>query len=255
MPPGKRILAVDDEGVVLGAIRKALRKDAYKIDTVESAAEALKLLAVVAYDVMISDLMMPEVDGLELLKRIGEMGIRVPSVMITGYPTIKTALRAKRLGAFEYITKPFTREELRSVVVRALRWGAEEREHPAGEAEGGSSDSRYYIPGHSWVEMEEDGSARMGMAVAYSRTVGPIERLQLPDRNSYVEQGRIFAQVQAADGIEHSLHCPLSGAVLDANPLIGEHAGLAAIDPEGKGWLLRIQPEDPEGELPNLTPA
>lgn len=255
MPSDKRILAVDDEPVIHGAIRKALRKDAYKIDTVENAGEALQLLSVVPYDVVISDLMMPGIDGLELFKRIGEMGIKVPAIMITGYPTIKTALRAKRLGAFEYVTKPFTREELRSVVVRAIRWGAEEHDQVRKADGGESADSRYYIPAHSWAAIEKDGSVTIGMAAEFASTVGKVAGLRLPDQNAYVEQGRVFAQVEAADGIEHSLHCPLSGGVLEINSVVREHADLAGIDPEGKGWLLRIQPEDPDGELPNLTPA
>lgn len=252
---GKRILAVDDEKVVLEAVRKALRKDAYQIDTVESAGEALELLSVVSYDVMISDLMMPEIDGLELIERVGEMGLKVPSVMITGYPTIKTALRAKRLGAFEYVTKPFTREELRSVVVRAIRWGDEEHRQSRNRSTEEPSGSRYYIPDHAWAAVEENGSVRIGMTREFASTIGKVAGLQLPDQNAYIEQGRIFAQVKAADGIEHSLHCPLSGGVLEVNPMVKEHAGLAGIDPEGKGWLLRIQPEDLEGELPNLVPA
>src|SRR3972149_6860701 len=117
----KHILVVDDDEVVLGAVCKALRPDHYAIDTAQSADEALKLLSESSYGLVITDLMMPGMDGLELLRRIQDMGAKSETIMITGYPTIQTALRAKRLGAVEYVTKPFTRQELRSVVVRGLR--------------------------------------------------------------------------------------------------------------------------------------
>ncbi|HLE05643.1 MAG TPA: response regulator, partial [Anaerolineales bacterium] len=113
----KDILVVDDDEVVLGAVCKALRPDNYAIDTAQSADEALKLLSDSSYRLVITDLMMPGMDGLELLQHIHDMGAKSETIMITGYPTIQTALRAKRLGAFEYVTKPFTRQELRSVVV------------------------------------------------------------------------------------------------------------------------------------------
>ncbi len=252
----ERILVVDDEEVVLSSVRKVLRKDGYNIDTVKSADEALKLLkSSPSYDLVITDLMMPGMDGLAFLDHIRDMGTRVQTIMVTGYPTIETALRAKRLGAFEYITKPFTRQELRSVVVRAVRKGSGELQPSGPVASPGSSIPIYYIPDHSWVGMEPDGMVRVGMARAFASTVGKVAGLELPGIGDLLEQGRVFAVIKAADGVEHSLHAPMSGLVVEVNLAVVEDAGLAGQDCEGAGWLLRIEPHNPDREIQNLLPA
>ena len=169
----KHILVVDDDEVVLGAVCKALRPDKYAIDTAQSADEALKLLLESSYRVVITDLMMPGMDGLELLQRIHDMGAKSESIMITGYPTIQTALRAKRLGAFEYVTKPFTRQELRSVVVRGLRRVG------GGDAGAGSGRSRICAAGllHPRTLLGPGGAGRQrhyrdGTGIRFSRGAG-----------------------------------------------------------------------------------
>ena len=167
----KDILVVDDDEVVLGAVCKALRPDNYAIDTAQNADEALKLLSESSYRLVITDLMMPGMDGLELLQRIHDMGAKSETIMITGYPTIQTALRAKRLGAFEYVTKPFTRQELRSVVVRGLRRVGEELPAP-GPAATGSAQPVYSIPEHSWARVEPDGNVTIGMVRAFAFAQG-----------------------------------------------------------------------------------
>lgn len=231
----ERVLVVDDEPVVLEAVSRALRQTDLHIDTALSAREALALLSDSAYELVITDLMMPEMDGLALLERIREAGWKTAAIMITAYPTIRTALRAKRLGAYEYVTKPFTRQELLSVVVRALRASA------AGSAPEKPTQPRHCLPDHAWAEIQPDGTALVGMARAFAAAVGQIASLRLPAPGAELEQGRICATILAADGIEHSLHSPLSGTVVDLNPA-------------GTGWLLRLAPRRLDAELPDLVP-
>jgi CheY-like chemotaxis protein len=250
----KHILVVDDDEVVLGAVCKALRPDHYSIDTAQSADEALKLLSESSYRVVITDLMMPGMDGLELLQRIQHMGAKSETIMITGYPTIQTALRAKRLGAFEYVTKPFTRQELRSVVVRGLRRGGEGPPAP-GPAATGSAQPVYSIPEHSWARLEQDGNVIIGMVRAFASAVGQIEEILFPQLDSFLEQGRACGVVRAADSVEHTLHSPLTGRVIEINPSVLQDAKLAGRDPEGAGWLFRLAPQNLDREIPNLDPA
>lgn len=251
----ERVLVIDDEKVVLAAIRKALRQSDLEIDTAESAAAALELLATSSYKLIITDLMMPGMDGLQLLRHIRDMGMNTAAIMITGYPSIQTALYAKRLGAFEYVTKPFTRQELHSVVIRAIRaegvGGPQVGLVPPSEA----GAPVYYLPAHSWAKIQPDGTVRLGMARIFALTVGEIERLRLPGKGDVVEQGRVCAVVQAADGVDHSVHSPLSGTVLEVNTEVLENPSLASRDPEHGGWLLRLMPRDLDAEIPNLSPA
>jgi CheY-like chemotaxis protein/glycine cleavage system H lipoate-binding protein len=252
---GERILAIDDERVVLDAIRKALRQSDLETDTAQSAAAALQLLTASSYKLVITDLMMPGMDGLQLLRRIRDMGVKTAAIMITGYPSIQTALYAKRLGAFEYVTKPFTRQELNSVVIRAIRAGAVAGPQVEGAPPPEAGEPVYYLPAHSWAKIEPDGTVRLGMARAFAFTVGEIARLQLPAKGDLVEQGRVCAVVHATDGVDHSIHSPLSGTVLEVNAVVLENPSLAGRDPEHLGWLLRLMPQNLDAEIPNLSPA
>jgi CheY-like chemotaxis protein/glycine cleavage system H lipoate-binding protein len=251
---GKHILVVDDEAVVLGAVAKALKRLNCTIDSVQSAEEALKRLKAAPYDLVIADLMMPGLDGLELMQRLREQGSTAGVIMITGYPTVRTAMKARQLGAFEYVTKPFTRQELASVVVRALRsrenpaavHGPSEPEQPTGNL--------YFIREHSWAKMEPDGTARIGMARAFAATVGELIEVKLPKKDDMVRQGRVCATLRATDTVEHSLHSPLSGRVIETNDRVLKEPGLASRDPEGAGWFIHIDPNAPEIELNDLVP-
>lgn len=249
---GKRILVVDDEVVVLGAVSKALRKMDCAIDTVESAEEALKLMADRPYHVVITDLMMPGTDGLGLMKALRDRGSRAETIVITGYSSVESALKAKQLGAFEYVTKPFTRQEILSVVVRALRRGEYNPLGPVVDAPE-SVEKVYLIPDHSWVRLEPDRTVRMGMAQAFAAAVGEIVDLELPAEDALVEQGRMCVVVRAEDGVEHYVNAPLTGRILEVNRMLEDDAELALRDPEGDGWLLRLEPHDLETELRNLV--
>jgi CheY-like chemotaxis protein/glycine cleavage system H lipoate-binding protein len=249
---GKRILVVDDEVVVLGAVSRALRKTDCAIDTAGSAEEALRLMADHSYHVVITDLMMPETDGLGLMNALREMGSVAETIVITGYPTVGSALRAKRLGAFEYVTKPFTRQEILSVVIRALR-KSEERSLGSTDRTPKSLRKVYLIPDHSWARMEPDRTVRVGMVRALASTIGEAVDLELPGEGDVIEQGRMCVVVRAEDGVEHYINAPLSGRVLEVNERLEEDAELALRDPEGEGWLLRLEPQDPEEELAHLV--
>ncbi|MBI4841835.1 MAG: sigma-54-dependent Fis family transcriptional regulator [candidate division NC10 bacterium] len=125
---GRRILLVDDEADTLDACTQILRKDGYQVETAVSAREAIQLLRSRPFDLAITDLKMPQVDGLELLKAIKRVDPEMAVVMITGYATVETAVASMKEGAYDYIPKPFTPDELRLVVRNAL-----ERQELVGE--------------------------------------------------------------------------------------------------------------------------
>ncbi len=250
---GKRILAVDDEAVVLEAVKKALRKTDYAIDTAGTAEEAVRLLGKEAYDLVITDLLMPDMDGLELMQHMRKAGSPAQIIVITGYPTIQSALKARRLGAFEYVTKPFTRQELVSVVVRALRRGESAPGEAALSEPRRSTEQLYFIPEHSWATIEADKTARMGMARIFASTIGAIAGIDFPVQGDRLEQGKMCATVRAADGVVHQLYSPFSGRVIGFNEMVLKDPGLASRDPEGTGWLLQIALDDPDRELHNLS--
>ena len=115
-----KILIVDDEVHVCTSIAKALESTAYIVDTVLSGEEALKKQDIEKYDVIITDLMMPGISGMDLLKALTKKYPETRVIMITGYPSTKSTVAAIKSGALDFLPKPFTPDELRSAVAKIL---------------------------------------------------------------------------------------------------------------------------------------
>jgi len=116
----RRVLVVDDEPSVRESLRIVL-KERYDVSGVSSANAALELISTEPFDVVMLDILMPGMDGLEALEQIKQRGTTPQVVMVTATKTVKTAVTAMKLGAFDYITKPFDVEELLVIVDRAVQ--------------------------------------------------------------------------------------------------------------------------------------
>lgn len=115
-----KILIIDDEDVVLKSCLRILRNEAYEIDIASSGVEGLELARKKKYDIVITDLKMPKIGGMEILSTLKNEQSDVTVVIFTGYATVETAREALKNGAFDYIPKPFTPDELREVVKNAI---------------------------------------------------------------------------------------------------------------------------------------
>jgi two-component system nitrogen regulation response regulator GlnG len=114
------LLVVDDESSILLAFRKAFREPAVTVLTAETAAEGLEVARQRHPDVIVLDVHLPDMSGLEMLRRLRELDARSPIVFITGKSTTDTAIEAMKLGAYEYLLKPVELSTLRQVVEKAL---------------------------------------------------------------------------------------------------------------------------------------
>jgi DNA-binding NtrC family response regulator len=123
-----RILVVDDEDIVVKSCTRIL-SDRHQVDSASNGRDALLKIEEEAYDLVILDIMMPGMDGIEVLRRIKETHPDVVVVMVTGLSQIETAVQAMKLGAFDYISKPFDPDELALVVQRVLERRALMREN------------------------------------------------------------------------------------------------------------------------------
>ncbi len=116
----EHILVVDDSPDTLEVLQRNLESKGYRVFTAPGAVEAIKILESTAMDLVITDLKMPNVDGLSLVRHIQENFKDTEVMMITGYPSIEGAVEAVKTGAEEYLSKPFTDEELFAAVKRVL---------------------------------------------------------------------------------------------------------------------------------------
>ena len=119
-----KILVVDDEDIVRVSCQRALEPEGYEVITVRSGAEGLKLLEKESFDLVMTDLKMPDMDGIEVLRSVKENWPDTELILITGHGTVATAVDAMKLGAFDYVEKPFRPDEFVILVARAL-----ERKH------------------------------------------------------------------------------------------------------------------------------
>ena len=266
-PAPSSILVIDDEEIIHKSLRKILRRHGHRVDSAMRAQEGLDKLRNGAYDLVLTDLMMPEMNGIELLEAMKQAGIRVPVIMITGYPTIRTAVEALRLGAVDYLAKPFTRDELLGPVNRTLRRAGEQSDapkqtlQPHRDAPGPADADGYetpvihllpgdtvYLPEHAWATYRNDGTFDVGVEASFLGALNQVAAIQLPDEGDLVEQGYVFARLRTGNGESHGVFVPLTGQVVGVNrELLDTPASLA---PET--WLVRVLPTRLAQELPLL---
>jgi len=124
-----RILLIDDEAIALTNLSHVLRKEGYEVTACKDGATGLAALAQETFDLVLTDLKMPGLDGMEVLRRVQAEHPHVPVIMITGHATLDSAVAAMKAGAFHYLAKPFRLAEAREVVRSALELSAARREN------------------------------------------------------------------------------------------------------------------------------
>ena len=153
-----RILLVDDEEIVLRSCQRILSGGDYDIDTARDGLAALELINANPYDVLILDIKMPKMDGIEVLRRVKEARPDIDVIMITGLHDIQTAVQAMKLGALDYLPKPFEPEDLEMIV-------------------GKTFDRRAALQGSIELESDDDTSYRFENIIGTSAPMQQVFRL------------------------------------------------------------------------------
>lgn len=260
MSESTKILVIDDEEIVHASVRRILTRLGFEVDSSFSAQDGLDRMSKNHYDAAITDLMMPEMNGVEMLHAMKERGINLPTIMITGYPTIKTAMQALRLGATDYIPKPFTRQELLSPLNRALRRCGDStrpdcEDNPFSDrdrmAKGGvqiNPGDVFFLPEHSWAIYNQDGTIDIGVEASFLALIPKVDEIESPGENDLVEQGYPGFKLKAS-GEVHGVFMPLSGRVVANNKALLSKPELL----DSKTWVLKIIPSQLNEELGALS--
>jgi CheY-like chemotaxis protein/glycine cleavage system H lipoate-binding protein len=254
------ILVVDDEQVILDAVAKICTMEGYTVTRVPEATEAARLLESGSYGIMLCDIMMPQMDGFQLLEIARKRAPGMPVIMATGYSTVENAVRSLREGAIDFVPKPFTSDELLSAVGRATKY-RRLVEAIRSAASGAADPSLLIVPcppkyqrlGYaSWVVLEDGGTALVGLTHLFIRVMERFEHLELLAVNSEIAQGNACAQIRTSDGLSHSVLAPVSGRIIEVNA--AATPDVIEKDPYFSGWLYRCIPSDVDYEMPQLTP-
>jgi len=119
-----KALVIDDEQIVLDSVSKILKDENYEVDVFLSGREGLNQAIEKEYDIVLTDIRMPDIGGMRVLRDIKRAKPSLPVVIITGYASVKSAVQAMKLGAADYIEKPFTPDQLLKAVDSALEIAA-----------------------------------------------------------------------------------------------------------------------------------
>jgi CheY-like chemotaxis protein len=264
--PAARILCVDDEAVILDSFRKILVLDGYCVDTVETGQEALGLIQTHHYDFVFTDLRMPAMDGLEVVKAVKHMRPDIDVVIITGYATVETAVDCMKQGALDYVQKPFTEDELLAFVKKTLirrkdRLAKQLRPHVnithLPDAQGARA-GEFSIPGgvlisggHCWASMAQDGSVKVGLDDFAKKLIGPVDVIDFPNVGMTIKSGQpLFSVRQKHRRVQ--FYAPVSGQVVRINPALSEDCEALDMTPYQRNWICVIDADNLDVEVPKL---
>jgi len=271
------ILVVDDEKVVCQNCKKILREEGFSVTTTLSGEECLNLINERRYDAAILDLKIPDIDGMELLKAIKEIKPHITIIIITGYSSLESAIEAMKLGAADYIVKPFTPDELSISLKEALQQSpvvAGERGiiepfiggwdiiEPLTKKDELEEEIQEFKKGRVWtpdpfkpayfsewtgVRIGKDKTARIALSDLFLGLKGKVEYIDFPRVGGQIDKDtpcfRIFYTSKESFSTQMEEVCsPVSGEVIELNPLVLSNINIANEDPFFSGWLIQIVP-------------
>ncbi|MEG8947743.1 response regulator [Rosettibacter firmus] len=261
--PKARILCVDDEDIILDSFRKILVLDGYSVDTVNSGAEAINLVKSHHYDFVFTDLKMPEMDGVEVTKTIKYLRPDIDVIIITGYATVETAVECMKLGAMDYVQKPFTEDELLEFTKKCLikrhdriQKQLKPRVHIAhipeiekvGKSEFAIPGGVFISEGHCWAAVSQDGSVKVGLDDFAKKLIGKIDSIEFPNLGMNVQKGQpLFSVRQNKKTIQFL--SPVSGLVKSINHELAENLESLDFTPYDKNWICIIDADKLDTEL------
>jgi CheY-like chemotaxis protein len=240
-----RILVLDDDPVVTLSCKRILGAEGYSISTVEKGEDALNKLAKEDFDLLISDVRLPDINGMEVLKEARVIKPKTDVVIITGYPTLEDAKESTKLGAQEYIEKPFTPDFMLNVAQKVfdtrgwiLRQAfidefrdyvspLKDRENPV----------IFYKEG-TWARPTKDGLWEVGCDLRYWMLSGNLMYVEFIKNIDKLDAGQPFAKIYSSSGEGSELLSPMNGELREINTKANDVMVALLKDHLSEGWLL-----------------
>lgn len=248
----QRILVVDDDPVVGLSCKRILGGEGFTVFTVEDGAGAVDRLSKDEFDLVITDIRLPDVYGLKVIQEAKTIQPKADVVVITGYPTLEDAKESIRLGAFEYLEKPFTPDFMMNVAKRVFDkrgWILKKayidrfKEYivPSSDLD---NLTVFYKDG-SWARPLKNGSWEVGVDVRHFLVSGQMLYVDVLQGLKAVTTGEPFAKLLSGDGNIYEIKAPMTGVVHEINSHANEAICSLAKEYMCEGWFLwlaRINP-------------
>lgn len=248
-----RLLVVDDEEAICEGCRRIFTRQGFHVSKSNQPDEGLRRATAEDYAAILLDIKMPEMSGLDFLSRLRTAHCDTPVILMTGYPSVPTAISAVQLGAAGYVMKPFTPEEITQAVYSFLP--KDEAFALAAAAETPDAETAAPLFWHeAWLRRVQDDQYRVG-ALVPGVDANEISQVRLPSIGQVVYQGLPLAEIVFADGKRRVVPSPLTGVVQAANPQsVADLAAALVADPCGQGWIAEVCATRAEEDLPACTP-
>jgi CheY-like chemotaxis protein/glycine cleavage system H lipoate-binding protein len=252
MKKRERILVVDDDPVIAQSCKRILSSEGYVVSVAEKGEEAINKVSKEEFSLVITDIRLPDIYGLIVLKETKVIQPESDVVVITGYPSLEDAKESVRLGAFEYIEKPFTPEFiintakkvfdrrgwiLRKAYIDQFRYGIV----PSSELD---ERTIYYKEG-TWARPLREDYWEIGIDVRYWFLAGQLLYLELPEGLKALASGEPFCRLLTGGGQIFELPAPMTGVVKEINERANDIMCSLTESHLSEGWLLwvvRIEP-------------
>ena len=250
-----RILVLDDDPIVTLSCKRILGAEGYSISTVDRGEDALNRLAKEDFDLLISDVKLPGMNGIEVLKEARVIKPKTDVVIITGYPTLEDAQQSSKLGAAEYIEKPFTPDFMLNVAKKVfdtkgwiLRQAfiddfrdfvspLRDQENPV----------IFYKEG-TWARPTKDGLWEVGCDLRYWMLAGDLMYVEFIKNIDNLDAGQKFASIYTSSGKSQDLLSPMNGELKEINTNANDVMAALLKDHLSEGWLLWLAKVLPIGK-------
>jgi CheY-like chemotaxis protein len=240
-----KILVLDDDPVVNLSCKRILGAEGYSITTVEKGEDALNKLSKEDFDLLISDVKLPDISGMTVLKEARIIKPETDVVIITGYPTLEDARESIRLGAFEYIEKPFTPDFMLNVAKRVFdKRGWILRQAFIDEFRDSIVSLRdkenpviFYKEG-IWARPIKDGLWEIGCDLRYWLLAGNLMYIDFKKEIDVLKAGEPFATLYTGEGQSRDLVSPMNAELKEINTKANDVMCALLKDHLSEGWLL-----------------
>lgn len=249
-----KLLVVDDEEAICEGCRRIFTRQGYDVDKSNLPLEGLQRATTGDYAAILLDIKMPEMSGLDFLSHLRTAQRDTPVILMTGYPSVPTAISAVQLGAAGYVMKPFTPEEITQAVHQFVpRDRVEVAAEPAQPAAGAEGSSPLFWH-ESWLRHQRADEYRVG-AMPAGLDAEQVQQVRVPSIGQVVYQGLPLAEIVLADGSRRVVPSPLTGVVEAVNDAYAgaDVAALLEAGVSDRGWIAEVCATRAEDELKNCA--